>query len=47
MSRRPHPGSAGEWEERYAGTEAVWSGEPNPSLVDAVTELDLSPGRTL
>ncbi|MBE8147098.1 methyltransferase domain-containing protein [Brevibacterium casei] len=47
MSRRPHPGSAGEWEERYAGTEAVWSGEPNPSLVDVVTELDLSPGRGL
>ena len=47
MSRRPHPGSAGEWEERYAGTEAVWSGDPNPSLVDVVTELDLSPGRSL
>ncbi|RAE94395.1 class I SAM-dependent methyltransferase, partial [Burkholderia multivorans] len=47
MSRRPHPGSAGEWEERYAGAEAVWSGEPNPSLVDVVTELDLSPGRSL
>lgn len=41
------PGSVAEWEEHYAGAEAVWSGEPNASLVDVVTALALTPGRSL
>lgn len=33
------------WDERYAGTESIWSGDPNPQLV-AVAQ-DLSPGTAL
>ena len=33
------------WDERYAGSEEVWSGRPNSSLVAEVTGL--APGRAL
>lgn len=33
------------WEERYRSTEHVWSGNPNPVLVDVVAALP--PGRAL
>lgn len=33
------------WEERYSAAENAWSGNPNPSLVDEVSEL--KPGRAL
>ncbi|SDJ84760.1 Methyltransferase domain-containing protein [Nocardioides sp. YR527] len=33
------------WEERYAGEEKVWSGNPNPQLVAEVSEL--TPGTAL
>ena len=33
------------WEERYGGTDAIWSGNPNPQLVAEVTGL--APGRAL
>lgn len=40
------PDSVAAWEERYAGTgEAIWSGNPNESLVAAVDSL--TPGRVL
>jgi 2-polyprenyl-3-methyl-5-hydroxy-6-metoxy-1,4-benzoquinol methylase len=34
-----------EWDERYAGAEQVWSGEPNASLVAEVGHLE--PGTVL
>jgi SAM-dependent methyltransferase len=34
-----------DWDERYAGTEFVWSAEPNRRLVAEVSELP--PGRAL
>jgi SAM-dependent methyltransferase len=34
-----------EWDERYAGSEQVWSGQPNAALVAEVAEL--KPGRAL
>lgn len=37
--------AAGEWDERYASTEQVWSGQPNAALVTEVGRL--SPGRAL
>ncbi len=33
------------WEERYAGDERIWSGDPNPQLVTEVTPL--TPGTAL
>ena len=36
---------ADQWDERYAGAEQVWSGEPNGALVAEVG--DLEPGRAL
>ena len=33
------------WEERYAGDEKIWSGDPNPQLVTEVTSL--TPGTAL
>lgn len=33
------------WEHRYADAERMWSGRPNPTLVDVVTSL--TPGRAL
>jgi SAM-dependent methyltransferase len=33
------------WDDRYGSTHRVWSGEPNPQLVDRVTRL--TPGRAL
>jgi SAM-dependent methyltransferase len=37
------PGGSGngatEWDERYAASEQLWSGAPNPTLVDAATPL--------
>lgn len=33
------------WEEKYAGTAGIWSGEPNRALVDQVSGL--APGRAL
>jgi SAM-dependent methyltransferase len=33
------------WDERYAGTDRVWSGSPNPRLVEHAS--DLSPGAAL
>ena len=35
----------GEWDERYAGADQVWSGQPNATLVAEVGGL--SPGRAL
>lgn len=35
----------GEWDERYAVADQVWSGEPNGALVDGVQGLN--PGRAL
>ncbi|HEV7870761.1 MAG TPA: class I SAM-dependent methyltransferase [Modestobacter sp.] len=44
-----HPGGNGHdhasWEQRYRGAPALWSGRPNPPLLDEATEL--SPGRAL
>lgn len=37
--------SEGFWDERYAGSERIWSGAPNPQLVDRATGL--RPGRAL
>lgn len=34
-----------DWDERYASAEQLWSGEPNPALVDAATSR--SPGRAV
>ncbi len=34
-----------KWDERYAGSEQMWSGEPNLALVAEVS--DLEPGRAL
>ena len=33
------------WEEKYAGTTGIWSGEPNRALVDEASGLE--PGRAL
>ncbi|QGG40529.1 class I SAM-dependent methyltransferase [Aeromicrobium yanjiei] len=33
------------WDERYASEERIWSGQPNPQLVDRVTGM--APGRAL
>jgi SAM-dependent methyltransferase len=33
------------WDARYAGADAIWSGNPNPVLVDEAA--DLPPGRAL
>ena len=35
----------GEWDRRYAGSELLWTAEPNRFLVSEVTELP--PGRAL
>lgn len=37
--------SAGFWDERYAGSDRVWSGRPNQRLVEQVA--DLTPGTAL
>ncbi|MFE9809785.1 class I SAM-dependent methyltransferase [Streptomyces sp. NPDC005227] len=37
--------SAAFWDQRYSGTSALWSGEPNPALVEEVTAL--APGTAL
>jgi SAM-dependent methyltransferase len=37
--------SSGEWDRRYAGTELVWSAEPNRFVAEALAELP--PGRAL
>nr|MCW2727963.1 SAM-dependent methyltransferase [Aeromicrobium sp.] len=37
--------SEGFWDERYGESERIWSGAPNPQLVDRVTGL--RPGRAL
>ncbi|MDN5635429.1 MAG: class I SAM-dependent methyltransferase, partial [Brevibacterium sp.] len=39
------PDSVAAWEERYAGDDAVWSGNPNEALVATVGSL--TPGRVL
>lgn len=44
MSQTPSD-PAGLWDERYAGSEQVWSGQPNVALVAEVAGL--SPGRAL
>ena len=36
---------AAHWDERYGSVEAVWSGQPNPVLLNEVA--DLPPGRAL
>lgn len=36
---------AQEWDERYSGSDRIWSGEPNGALVAEVTGL--APGRAL
>ncbi|MBP2413863.1 SAM-dependent methyltransferase [Arthrobacter stackebrandtii] len=33
------------WDERYSGSEAVWSGQPNPQLVSEISGMP--PGRAL
>jgi SAM-dependent methyltransferase len=38
-------GAEAFWENRYAGDERVWTGEPNQALVDVVG--DFAPGRAL
>lgn len=40
-----HPTTAQEWDARYAGSEQVWSGEPNGTLV--LEAADLTPGTAL
>ena len=37
--------TAGFWDERYGGTDRVWSGRPNQRLVEQV--VDLTPGTAL
>ncbi|MET0819856.1 MAG: class I SAM-dependent methyltransferase [Aeromicrobium sp.] len=37
--------SEGFWDERYGTDDRIWSGQPNPQLVDRVTGM--SPGRAL
>ncbi|GAA4574032.1 hypothetical protein [Planotetraspora kaengkrachanensis] len=37
--------SAAFWDQRYRSTSQVWSGEPNPALVEEV--LSLAPGTAL
>ena len=37
--------SEGFWDERYGADDRVWSGHPNPQLVDRVAAL--TPGRAL
>ncbi|MGO3681463.1 MULTISPECIES: SAM-dependent methyltransferase [Brevibacterium] len=39
------PDSVAAWEERYAGSDPIWSGNPNEALVAAVSGL--TPGRVL
>lgn len=39
------PASPGDWDERYADEEQVWSGQPNGALVAETS--DLAPGRAL
>lgn len=39
------PTDAAEWDERYAGADRVWSGDPNGALVAEVAHL--APGRAL
>ena len=39
------PEGQGEWDERYAGAERMWSGQPNRALVAEIR--DLPPGRVL
>lgn len=34
-----------EWDQRYAGADRTWSGQPNGALIDEVA--DLQPGRVL
>ncbi|HEY2642938.1 MAG TPA: methyltransferase domain-containing protein [Galbitalea sp.] len=34
-----------DWDERYASAEQLWSGEPNPALVEAATSR--APGRAV
>ena len=34
-----------EWDERYAESDRIWSGEPNGALIAEVT--DMAPGRVL
>ena len=43
--RTPAANSPAEWDERYAGTDQVWSGRPNGALVAEVAGL--RPGRAL
>ena len=49
--RTPHehsgttPWTETDWDERYAGAEQIWSGEPNGALVAEVSAL--APGRAL
>lgn len=55
MSRHEHDGAdaapadeffePGAWDERYAGDERMWSGEPNPQLVAEASRL--TPGTAL
>ena len=42
---RVDPEGQGEWDERYAGAERMWSGQPNGALVAEIR--DLPPGRVL
>ncbi|GAA3540192.1 SAM-dependent methyltransferase [Nocardioides daeguensis] len=40
--------TAGFWDERYGGTDRVWSGRPNQRLVEQLDAIpDLAPGRAL
>jgi len=41
----PDPAAAAEWDERYAGGQRIWSGDPNGALVTEVA--DLPPGTAL
>ncbi len=44
-SAKKRTNSPAEWDERYGGSEQVWSGEPNGALVAEVDGLE--PGRAL
>ncbi|WP_319022020.1 class I SAM-dependent methyltransferase [Brevibacterium sp. FME17] len=39
------PDSVAAWEERYSGSDPIWSGKPNEALVATVSSL--TPGRVL
>ncbi len=45
MSEQHHHHTPADWDARYSSSDRIWSGRPNSSLVDEVS--DLAPGRAL